>query len=182
MNIFKNGKIATLEPTDQSALDEAKDIRYYVGIHGNSDAGRDPRRYLLGCIEQNSDRVRESFDRAIWFLWKRRYRLDAEALSLLSFGSRSELLQELIIEQSDTIPYPKRLKYRGRFKRVLARCGAVAKLRDKVLCRFLAEPNDTWLRELTELNELIVSAQVHLDELMSCEHKGYRRLFHSPKT
>jgi len=177
MNHFKNGKCGTLELADHVDWDEAKDIQYYLGIHGNDEAGQDPRRHMVGRIERNSDRVRESFDRAIWFLWKRRYRLDAEVLSLLSFGSKVGLLEELLLKQSETIPYPRRVKYLSRFKRVLAECGAAERLRDRVLCRYLAEPNGIWLRELVEANNLTVSAQVHLDESMNCEHKGYRRLF-----
>ena len=67
MNHFKNGKCGTLELADHVDWDEAKDIQYYLGIHGNDEAGQDPRRHMVGRIERNSDRVRESFDRAIWF-------------------------------------------------------------------------------------------------------------------
>jgi len=45
-------------------------------------------------------------------------------------------------------------------------------LREKVLCRYSIEPNGTWLRELVDTDDWIVTAWFDLDESMSCEHTG----------
>jgi hypothetical protein len=71
------------------------------------------------------------------------------------------------------------MDYLARFEDDLTKYAEVEILRNKVLCRFLLEPNATWLRELMDADDWIVTAGYDLNESMFCEHDGYVRLITS---
>src|SRR6267378_1601380 len=83
---------------------------------------------------------------------------------------------KLILERSNEIPISRRMDYLARFEDDLDRYAQVEQLRNKVVRRYLLEPSGTWLRELVDADDWIVTAWFDLDESMSCEHEGYVRL------
>jgi hypothetical protein len=134
---------------------------------------------MIDRIKSNLDDFIQSLDHTIRFLWKRPHPLDAEVLSMLSVEGKIVLLQKLIIEQSKATPRSKRADYLRRFKDDLTRCADAEKLRNRALFKYLTEPNGTWLRELVDADDGIVSAWFIFDESMSCEHERYVRFKHA---
>jgi hypothetical protein len=179
MSTIKNGEVGTLDTMDQMVWDETKDLQYYKEVHGDAEGTQGRREFMIGCIDRNLIDYIEVLDRAIRFLWKQPHNLDAEGLSLLSVDGKIELLRKLILVRSNEIPIARRLGYLGRFEDDLTRYAEVEKLRNKVLRRYLVEPSGTWLRELVDADDWIVTAWFDLDESMSCEHEGYVRLITS---
>jgi hypothetical protein len=110
---------------------------------------------------------------AIRFLWNKHHALDADALSLLSVPGKVELLRRLILERSNKIPISHRLDYLSRFDDDFETYAKVEKLRNKMLRRYLIDPSGTWLRELVDTDDWIVTAWFDLEESMMCEHEGY---------
>ena len=181
MSTIKNGKIGTLDTMGQVVWDEAQDLQYYTDIHGNAEGAQDRRQYMIAWIERNLQDSTETLDRAIQFLWKQPHDLNADVLSLLSVDGKIELLRELILERSNELPSSRRMDYLARFDDDLTRYAQVEQLRNKVLCRFLLEPNATWLRELVDADDWTATAGYDLDESMFCEHEGYVRLITSQR-
>lgn len=173
MSTVKNGKVGTLETTGQIIWHEAEDLQYYTKIHGHGEGTQERRRYIMARIEGNLGDYVETLDHAIQFLWKRPHGLDAEVLSLLSVDGKIELLRKLILERSNEVPVSRRLDYLARFDEDLDSYAQVEQLRNKILHRYLLEPNGTWLRELVDADDWIVAASCRLDESMTCEHEGY---------
>ena len=83
------------------------------------------------------------------------------------------LLRKLILERSNELPIARRMDYLARFEDDLDRYAQVEQIRNKVIQRYLLEPSGTWLRELVDVDDWIVTAWFDLDESMSCEHEGY---------
>jgi len=181
MSTIKNGEVGTLDTLGECIWDEAKDLQYYQEIHGHDEGTKDRRRCMVERIEANFDDYVETLNRAIQFLWKRPHDLDADVLSLMSVDGKIALLRKLILEQSNHIPVSRRMDYLVRFEDDLDTYTKVERLRNKVLQRHLLEPTGTWLRELVDADDWIVTAWFEFDESMSCEHEGYDRLLASKR-
>lgn len=91
----------------------------------------------------------------------------------MSVDGKVELLRQLILQRSNGIPVSQRINYLARFDDDLTRYEEVEKLRNKVLRRYLLQPSGTWLRELVDTDDWIVTAWFDLEESMLCEHEGY---------
>jgi len=181
MSMIKNGEVGTLDTMGERVWNEAEDLQYYKDIHGHDEGTKDRRRYMAECVERNLDDYAETLNRAIRFLWKRPHDLDGDGLSLLSVDGKIALLRKLILERSNQIPVSLRMDYLVRFEDDLDRCAQVELLRNKLLQRYLLEPTGTWLRELVDADDWVVTAWFNLDESMSCEHEGYVRLLTSQR-
>ena len=158
---------------------EADDLRYYTEIHGHDEGTQARRQYMIECIEGHLCDYVETLDRAIRFLWNQPHDLDADVISLLSVDGKIALLRKLILARSNEIPVARRLDYIARFEEHFETYARVEQLRDNVLCRYLREPSGTWLRELVDADDWIVTAWFSLDESMICEHEDYVGLMDS---
>jgi hypothetical protein len=172
MSSIKNGKKGSIETMEQINWDEAQDLEY-CGNLANEKGTKNGHDCMISRIELNCQVYIDVLDRAIQFLWKQPHELDANALAILSVDGKIELLRKLILARSNEIPLAARLEYLNRFDEDLTRYAEVEKLRDKVIRRYLIESSGTWLRELVDTDDWIVTAWADLDESMSCEHDGY---------
>ena len=91
-------------------------------------------------------------------------------------------MRGLIFERSHSIPVSRRSGYLDRFEEALETCRQIERLRERVLCRYLNNPDGAWLREFVDLDDGIASAWFNLDESMSCEHEGYARFYRTIDT
>ena len=181
MSTIKNGEVGTFDTMGQVVWDEVEDLQYFRAVHGNAEGAQDRRQYMIAWIERNLQDSTETLDHAIRFLWRKPHGLNADALSLLSVAGKIELLRKLILEQSNVMPGSHRTDYLARFDDDLTRYAEAEKLRNNVLRRYLLKPSGTWLRELVDTDDMIVTAWFDLDESMSCEHEGYVRLIASQR-
>jgi hypothetical protein len=179
MSTIKNGEVGILDTMGQVVWEEAEDLRYYTEIHGNDEGIEDRRKYTMERMERDLCDYVETLDRAILFLWKRPHDLDEDVLSLLSIDGKIALLRKLILERSNELPIAGRVDYLARFEDNFDAYARVEQIRNKVVRRYLLEPNCTWLRELVDADDWIVTAWFELDESMSCEHERYVRLIPS---
>jgi hypothetical protein len=179
MSTIKNGEVGVLDTMGQVVWEEAEDLRYYEDIHGNDEGIQDRRKYTMERMECDLEDYVETLDRAILFLWNRAHDLDEDVLSLLSIDGKIALLRKLILERSNELPVSGRMDYLARFEDNFETYARVEQIRNKAVRRYLLEPNGTWLRELVDADDWIVTAWSELDESMSCEHEGFVGLFNS---
>jgi hypothetical protein len=130
---------------------------------------------MMERIQRDLGDYVETLDRAIRFLWDQAHELNEDVLALLSIDGKIALLRKLILKRSNQQPIADRTDYVARFEGNLERYAQVDEVRNKVIARYLLEPSGTWLRELVDTDDWIVTAWVDLDESMSCEHEKYVR-------
>lgn len=150
-----------------SDWDESKDLEYYRDIYGTEEGDSTPRAHMLEKIEENHLWLMDTLDDAASVVWNEAHPLPTEVLALLSAEAKIALLRKLIQHDVYNIPRNHQANYLAHFEEQMDRCADVERLRNRVLTEYLFNPTGTWLRELIQVNDGMLSALTLIEEASS---------------